>query len=156
MAFVTPQPGTAGQVYTAAAHNVLVDNFVELAPFFSAWTSWTPTYTNLTIGNGTVVSTYLQVGKLVHFYWRFTVGSTSSSAVNMRVSLPVNVKNFGHVWRGHYRVPASGTFGIAGENLADETAHNFRLRSVSSGQFGDLSLPASNSIVVIEGSYEAA
>lgn len=26
MTFVTPQPGTAGQVYTAAAHNVIVDD----------------------------------------------------------------------------------------------------------------------------------
>jgi hypothetical protein len=34
MAFVTPQPGTAGQVYTAAAHNVIVDdlNFLYQPP----------------------------------------------------------------------------------------------------------------------------
>jgi hypothetical protein len=41
MAFVTPQPGTAGQVYTAAAHNVIVDdlNFLYQPPMCRVYRS---------------------------------------------------------------------------------------------------------------------
>lgn len=54
------------------------------------WQTWTPTYTRLTIGNGTVVARYQQIGKTVNFFWKLTWGSTTSLTNFPCVSLPVN------------------------------------------------------------------
>jgi hypothetical protein len=43
-----------------------------------AWTSWTPTYQNFTIGNATVTARYQQVGKLTNAFCKIVFGSTTS------------------------------------------------------------------------------
>jgi hypothetical protein len=48
------------------------------------------TFTNLTLGNGTVESFYTQVNDLVHFYGRVVWGSTTSLSGGWRIYLPVN------------------------------------------------------------------
>jgi hypothetical protein len=68
----------ASQVLTAA----------ELNKFGGAWTTHTPTYTNLTIGNGTVDSKYVRIGRLCAWRWKFTLGSTSSVGTNPELTLP--------------------------------------------------------------------
>ena len=55
------------------------------------YSTWTPSYTNLTIGNGTVTAKYAQSGKFVHAYWTFTMGSTSSVGGDPRMTLPINL-----------------------------------------------------------------
>jgi len=40
--------------------------------------TWTPTLTNMTIGNGAVVATYTKIGRLVHLNCKVTLGGTSS------------------------------------------------------------------------------
>lgn len=40
--------------------------------------SWTPAFTNLTIGNGTLVGKSIQIGKVVHFRFDLIWGSTTS------------------------------------------------------------------------------
>ena len=57
----------------------------------SAWTDWTPTFTNLTTGNGTTIARYIQIGKIVSGYLIFTFGTTSSISGSVSVSLPVNM-----------------------------------------------------------------
>lgn len=54
----------------------------------SAWTAYTPTLTNATVGNGTVAGSYIQQGKLVSFRARFALGSTSTVTGNINLSLP--------------------------------------------------------------------
>jgi hypothetical protein len=54
-----------------------------------AWATWAPTYNNISVGNGTVVSKFIQVGKTVHFKWVLTFGSTTTYAASQTVSLPV-------------------------------------------------------------------
>ena len=54
------------------------------------WQTWTPTYTRLTIGNGTVDARYQQIGKTINFFWKLTWGSTTSVVNFPCVSLPVN------------------------------------------------------------------
>lgn len=54
-----------------------------------AWQTWTPAYANITVGNGTVVSKYIQTGKMVIFKYKLTLGSTSTMGTSMTVSLPV-------------------------------------------------------------------
>lgn len=59
--------------------------------FESAWTSWTPTWTNLTVGNGTVTAKYQQIGKTAFFRVAVVFGSTTTvDALNVMLTLPVN------------------------------------------------------------------
>jgi hypothetical protein len=55
-----------------------------------AWVSYTPTLTNMTLGNGTVTAAYAQIGKTIHVRFRFVLGSTSSIAASGQksISLP--------------------------------------------------------------------
>lgn len=55
-----------------------------------AWTTWTPSYANLTVGNGTVIARYMLVGKTLFFMFQLTLGTTSSVSSGPRVSLPSN------------------------------------------------------------------
>lgn len=54
-----------------------------------AWQSWTPTWTNLTIGNATVEAKYIQVGKAVFCKLVVVLGSTSSVSGAFTLSVPV-------------------------------------------------------------------
>lgn len=60
-----------------------------VAGMFGAFSSWTPTLTNMTLGNGTLACTYIQVGKTVFFKFKFTLGSTSAMGTDPQFSLPV-------------------------------------------------------------------
>lgn len=53
------------------------------------WTAYTPTFTGLTVGNGTLSFSYTQINKLVHVVGSFNLGSTSSIATTPIMSLPV-------------------------------------------------------------------
>ena len=54
-----------------------------------AMVSWTPTMTNLSIGNGSIDARAVQVGKVVKFRMLITLGSTSSVGTNPTFTLPV-------------------------------------------------------------------
>lgn len=71
--------------------------------YSGAWTSFTPTWTNLTVGNGTGVYKYQQIGKQVFAQYKFTLGSTSAVGTNPNVTMPIN--------------PASGAGGFAVQTL---------------------------------------
>lgn len=73
--FTADIPSYWTQLYPLAASN--------------AYLSWTPSWTNLTIGNATTVAKYLQVGKTVDFYLIVTFGSTTSISGTVSVSYPV-------------------------------------------------------------------
>ena len=84
-------------------HTLVADSSVSptglkwAAPASISWTTWSPSYTNLTIGNGTVVARYAYSGGLVILQWQLTWGSTSSfpgGSVSIG-SLPYNPKNRG-------------------------------------------------------------
>lgn len=77
-------------VVTASIADANVTN-AKLAS--QAWQSWTPTWTNLTVGNGTVDAKYTQVGKTVVFRIAFLLGTTSSVGSNPTFSLPATVSS---------------------------------------------------------------
>jgi hypothetical protein len=58
--------------------------------YSGAWTSYTPTYTNFSLGNGTVSSNYCQIGKVMFYAGKVILGSTSTVTGNIVVSLPKN------------------------------------------------------------------
>jgi hypothetical protein len=53
------------------------------------WTSFTPVWTNLTVGNGSVEAKYLKIGQLVHFKVRLAWGSTTSISGRVGIDWPV-------------------------------------------------------------------
>jgi hypothetical protein len=68
----------AGQVLTAAELNAA-----------GAWTTYTPTWTNLTVGNATQSFRYSKFNKIGFVQGELTFGTTTSiTAANVRVSLP--------------------------------------------------------------------
>lgn len=74
---------TTGEIVTAAKLN-------EVFPAGDdAYTTWTPIYTNLTVGNGTVVARYNQIGQTVFAEYSLTFGSTTSIAGDVQISTPV-------------------------------------------------------------------
>lgn len=62
-----------------------------LSALTTAWTAWTPTLTNLTLGNGTANAVYRQLNKTMDFDFLFTLGSTSAVGTNPKFSLPVTI-----------------------------------------------------------------
>jgi hypothetical protein len=66
------------------------------------WKSYTPTFSNFTLGNGTItVAKFTQIGKTVHLQVKVTLGSTSSVGTQPTISLPVTGKT-------NYQDSASG------------------------------------------------
>jgi hypothetical protein len=57
------------------------------------WTAFTPTLNNWTLGNGTCVGEYQQIGKTVILFFKFTFGSTSSLGAFPNFVLPLNAAN---------------------------------------------------------------
>lgn len=52
------------------------------------WTTWTPTWSLFTVGNGTTTARYQKIGKTVHYWLKFTFGSTSAMGNGTSFSLP--------------------------------------------------------------------
>ena len=54
----------------------------------TAYQAFTPTFTNLTVGNGTVDFEYARFGKFVHYLGRFQMGTTSSVTGTITINTP--------------------------------------------------------------------
>lgn len=55
--------------------------------------TWSPTYSNITVGNGTAVAKYSQSGGWTFLDWELTLGSTSSIAGGTVISLPTTLSS---------------------------------------------------------------
>ena len=83
------------------------------------WSSYTPTFTNFTLGNGTINFTYVQIGKTVHVRGLITLGSTSSVTGSIIFSLPVSqATTLSAPALGNTRMAESGASAWAGIVLA--------------------------------------
>lgn len=58
-----------------------------------AWQSWVPSLTNLTLGSGTVVARYVQIGKNVYFRFSFKLGAGSAVGTGPTFTLPVTASS---------------------------------------------------------------
>jgi hypothetical protein len=123
MAWTTPGTATAGEVLTAAFWNTNVrDNSLELAPFFSGFTNYTPTLTqSATISKTIVTARYLQIGKLVVVFFNLLGTSAGTAGNNVTVGLPVTARDggsafkygVGHIYDDSAAVSYSGLFSAA-------------------------------------------
>ena len=68
---------TSGSVLTAAELNAL-----------GTWTSFTPAWTNVTVGNGTQSAFYSVINKILFVRLRLTFGSTTSFGNPVQLTLP--------------------------------------------------------------------
>lgn len=71
----------AGQRLTAAALNAIVTP--------AEWTPYTPTWTNLTVGNGSQAFRYWRGGNGIMLHARIVLGSTSTVGTSPVFTLPV-------------------------------------------------------------------
>ena len=76
----------------------LPNSSVDLSSSFSAWTSYTPSWTSSgtapSLGNGTITGRYKQIGKTVFVFVKLNIGSTSTMGTgDWRFSLPVPAQN---------------------------------------------------------------
>ena len=70
----------SGSVLTAAELNAA-----------GAWTSFTPSWTNLTPGNGVVSAAYSKFNKILFVRVKFTWGTTTSCGDPVRMTLPASL-----------------------------------------------------------------
>ena len=94
---------TPARLAVGANNSLLIADSAEATglKWGGTWTTWTPTYTNMTIGNGTSVARYVKIGKTVNWYLKFTFGSTSSFGAYTAFTLPSTpISGFGYNARG--------------------------------------------------------
>ena len=129
--------------------------------------TWSPSYTNLTVGNGTVVPRYSQANKLVIADFTFTLGSTSSIGTNPNISLPVSASSqytFDRNAVGHVYVRDNATATYYGAVYLDSSTHMAPLLYNASGTYTTASLVtatvpmtwATGDILYMRAIYEAA
>lgn len=91
------------------------------------WSSFTPSFTGLTVGNGTMNAYYAVVGKIVFVQLKFTAGSTSSfSGFNGIFNLPVTATttvlddSSNHIGTANFRdnTPATNYLGMVRQESA--------------------------------------
>jgi hypothetical protein len=75
---VNPFLFDSGDVLTAATLNTIGD-----------WNAWTPTWTNLTVGNGSVVAYYAEVNGIVFYQVEVNWGSTTSASGSWQCTAPI-------------------------------------------------------------------
>lgn len=92
--------------------------------YTGGWTSYTPTLSNLTLGNGTVQARYRQVGKMVDVVFAFTLGSTSAVGSNPSFTLPVSSSIGSIAYNAYFQDAGTGTF-IGFVNLGASSATFF-------------------------------
>lgn len=162
-------------VFTTAANTWAVGNKItaallnsqvrDLINGFGAKTSYTPTLTGFTLGNGTIAGSYTQIGKWVWFEATFTMGTTSAAASAIPTcTLPVTaaagtVNNA--LCRAQFTDAGTAAYLAAARVLSTTTCAAYIIGS--SGVLTTPSTttpftwtPANNDVIYWSGIYEAA
>jgi hypothetical protein len=90
--------------------------------YTGGWTSYTPAFSNFTLGNGTVTAKYCQIGKTIFYAGRILLGSTSSVTGQITIGLP-KTSNSPTSLYGSYQILDAGaayyigTYSLAGGSL---------------------------------------
>ncbi|MFE5217461.1 MULTISPECIES: hypothetical protein [unclassified Streptomyces] len=98
-----PRTWVVGEVVSAAIMNQEIRD--QFNTMFSAWTTYTPTWsastTNPSLGNGTLAGRYLKIGRTVICHINLTTGSTTTyGSGNYNFTLPFQAANAGASYVG--------------------------------------------------------
>ena len=149
-----PFPFVAGEVLTAADMNGIGE-----------YTTYTPTWTNLTVGNGTVTFRYGRVQNFIHVIGHIVFGSTTSiTGSGVQVSLPVTAEsptNLQPVGLNVLNSPTLQFFGF--QRLDTTTSAAIRVWNTSGTYLQSSSISATtpftwatNDVITLNFIYEAA
>ncbi len=141
-----------------------------LDPPPGTWQTWTPTYTNLTVGNGTVVARYTQDGKTVVAVFELTFGSTTTiDGTGPTISSPVTATSaytdIKRIWAGGGLVQDATAFATFPAFVRFPTVTTLEvLLHNTAGTYGKGSQPSAtipmtwavNDILSFTATYEAA
>jgi hypothetical protein len=116
--------GTAGQVLTVNSGATAPE---WAAPASPTWTTYTPTNVGITVGNGTQIARFSEIGKIVCVSYKFTLGSTSSVTGSVSVGLPSTNNS---VASCSVLISDTGTGRFACMGRADTSAGNVLIRPV--------------------------
>lgn len=158
---------------TALATQQSIKAYVDDTTNNAAWTSFTPSWTNLTVTGSTVVAKYSQIGKTINFRISCTLGGGNAPSGTVTVTLPVSA----HVdeyatTQGSINVKCSyvdtGTTTYEGSgSLADADTLQLKIWDVT-GSYVDITGSNTNlsatqphswantDVILIRGTYEAA
>lgn len=133
------------------------------------WDNWTPTFANFSIGNGTLVAKYKQIGKVVYYRLHITFGTTTSLGTGPTFTLPVASKAYPNVAGsilGNIHMEDTGSsnaIGLVEKGSASTTICNLYVNTASgtylgvSGISGTLPWTWGNTDQInVTGHYEAA
>jgi hypothetical protein len=90
----TPATGL-GRLYGAGTTNLSLrfmnetGTEIDITGGLGSWTTWTPTWTNLTLGNGVLNAKYTKIGKTVCLFLQLVWGTTTSASGAVQFSLPL-------------------------------------------------------------------
>lgn len=132
-----------------------------------AWTSYTPTWTNFTVGNATQEWYYTQIGKTIMVRGVTTLGSTSSMGSSPTMTFPVNARTAGNIANitslGNAVLRVTGTSWIGDVYYQSTTQVGFYRINVNGSQISHNTVTsttpatwASGDSIIARFSYEAA
>lgn len=129
------------------------------------WTTWTPTLTNITQGNGTVLARYIRIGNDVRWKFRFVMGSTSAMGTGPQITLPAAPADTSESeWVGWVSVRDVGTgnfFGPVRWSSGSTVSLNYWTISGANLIASNITSTApmtwtTNDVLIARGFYEAA
>jgi hypothetical protein len=156
-----------GILYFSSASSAIWFDYTQTSSA-ATWAAFTPTWTNLTVGNGTTTARYVQNGKTVDFWVKFTLGSTSSVSTEPSMNFPVAAQsneagqcaNLLYIYEdsglSRYQgivdpiTNSSTTFRLCALNVSSTYATSTQITSSIPFSWG------SGDSIYISGSYEAA
>ncbi len=149
---------SAGAILTAAELNSIGD-----------WTAYTPTWTELTVGNATQDFKYAEVNGIVVVSGRLVWGSTTAITGNVRVSVPVTAANTQKLANGtdfRFIDASSGNYFVGGGRALNTSgvyvysyyaaSTNVKLTDISDGTKPFAGAWTTSDEIIMWSAYEAA
>jgi hypothetical protein len=143
--FVNPTPTDSLNAPAHSTQHANANDAIEaietvLVNGVNAWTSFTPTWSGLTVGNGVYnVSKYSLLGKIANVSITFTLGSTSAitGAVNLIVPANLERKDVAALPNAALQLNDTGTAGYVGTLRNDaSSATTFSVRYMDTNNVG--------------------
>jgi hypothetical protein len=131
----------------------------QTSPAAGQWTTYSPSWTNLTVGNGTVAARYTRIDKTVHFVVTLTWGNTTSIAGAVGVSLPSAHTAANVPFSRTIVLDASTNLRYAGDNFYSSTPDILLYTGASPLAAVDATVPitfTTSDVIYVVGTYEVA